>query len=466
MGRARVTDWTQEQEDKLCKLHLYYQDSRCRWEAIGKEMGISGEKCRSHWRLHKDRLMSPEQRDSYREELKKDPDISSKVEYGDDTIYVVQASRRIMSQEELMEAYNIDPKKWYAEKYIIRTSEGYRKDRKVSWHVTDGQVTTGDVEDSGKMIVVPLYHMELRLVRKAKEIKARNAIEEIIQDAKEFAPKYPTFKYSTRPDGMLYEIAMPDIHFGRLTWHEESGDDYDIKIARRVVKTSLINLLQYTRDFGVSRILLPLGNDFFNVNSKINTTVRGTPQDEDTRWQKTFRAGRILATEMIDACTAIAPVDVLFIPGNHDEEKAFYLGDALECWYHNNGNVHIDNSAVSRKYYVFGKVLLGFTHGDTITIKKLPNLMQFEVPQLWGNSLYREWHTGDKHHKTDFVLEVEEQIGIVVRTLRSLVPADAWTFNNGFVGARRASEAFLWHPDDGLIAQFTAGVSSGEGVEQ
>ena len=153
------------------------------------------------------------------------------------------------------------------------------------------------------------------------------------------------------------------------------------------------------------------------------------------------------------------------MPGNHDEERVFYLGDALECWYHNNKNVHIDNGAISRKYYNFGRVLLGFTHGDAETTKKLPSLMQFEVPKLWGDSIYREWHTGDKHHKTDFVIEVDEHVGIVIRILRSLVPADAWTFNHGFVGSQRAAEAFLWHPDNGLIAQFTAGVDMDEYTE-
>jgi hypothetical protein len=387
-----------------------------------------------------------------------DFDGSSKVEYGDDSIYVVQASRRIMSQEELMVAYKIDPNKWRVEKYIIRTSEGYRKDRQVSWHVENGQVISGDVEDTGKMIVVPLYHMELRLIRKDEEIKARDAIDAMLQDAKKFAPKYPKVQYVSHRDGMLYEIAMPDIHFGRLTWHEESGIDFDIKIAERAVKTAISELLQYSKNFVIAKILLPIGNDFFNVNSKANTTAKGTPQQEDTRWQKTFRAGRRLVIEMIDTCTAIAPTDVMFIPGNHDEEKIFYMGDALECWYHNNKNVRIDNGAKSRKYYDFGKVLLGFTHGDAEVMKKLPNLMQFEVPKLWGNSIYREWHTGDKHHKADFILEVDEQIGIVIRILRSLVPADAWTFNKGFVGAQRASEAFLWHPENGLVAQFTAGI--------
>jgi hypothetical protein len=324
--------------------------------------------------------------------------------------------------------------------------------------VTDGRVSKGDVEDTGKMLVVPLYHMELRLVRKEEEIRANSAIEEMIQDAKKFAPVYPKIKYAPSKGKMLYEIAMPDIHFGRLTWHEESGQDFDIKIAEYIVRETLSQLLQYSKNFEIGRILFPLGNDFFNANSKLNTTVKGTAQQEDTRWQKTFRAGRRLAIEMIDSCMEIAPVDVLLIPGNHDEERVFYLGDALECWYHNNKNVRIDNDAVSRKYYTFGKVLLGFTHGDAETTKKLPSLMQFEVPKLWGDSTYREWHTGDKHHKTDFVLEVDEQVGIVIRILRSLAPADAWTFAHGFVGSQRAAEAFLWHPENGLIAQFTAGV--------
>jgi hypothetical protein len=367
-----------------------------------------------------------------------------------------------MSQEELMEAYNIDPSKWRVEKYIIRTSESYRKDRKVSWHVIDGRVTSGDVEDSGKMIVVPLYHMELRLARKAEEVRARDAIDEMIQDAKKFAPRYPQTRRTPRKGSMLYEIAVPDIHFGRLTWHEESGHDFDIKIAECVVKNAVDQLLQYSNNFEVGRILLPIGNDFFNANSQLNATVKGTVQQEDTRWKKTFRAGRKLATDMIDACSEIAPVDVLFIPGNHDEERLFYLGDALECWYHQNKNVSIDNSAKSRKYYSFGNVLLGFTHGDATAIKKLPNIMQFEEPKLWGDSVHREWHTGDKHHKMDFVLEVDEQVGIIVRILRSLVPEDAWTFNRGFVGSRRAAESFLWHPVDGLIAQFTAGVNMSE----
>jgi hypothetical protein len=446
--------WTPELDEQLTSLRIKYNNYSNKWIMISKDMGISPELIRCHWKSKKNKS-------SVSEPLSGE---TSKVEYSDDSISVIQASPRIMSQEDLMKAYKIDPKKWRVEKYIVRTSEGYRKDRQVSWHVVDGQVVQGDVEDTGKMLVVPLYHMELRLVRKAKEINARNAIDSLLVDACKFAPKYPKIEYDLHDHGMLYEIAMPDIHFGRLTWHEETSNDYDIKIAKSVVRAAVSKLLQYTDSYGIDRILLPIGNDFFNVNSKSNTTVGGTPQDEDTRWQKTFRAGRMLVVEMIDACSAVAPVDVLLIPGNHDEEKLFYLGDALVSWYHNSDNVTINNDAKSRKYYDFGKVLLGFTHGDATTMKKLPNLMQFEAPQLWGNSLYREWHTGHWHHKADLLMEVDEQVGITMRILRSLVPEDAWTFSKGLVGSLRAAEAFLWHPDDGLVAQFTARIDTSKYV--
>lgn len=119
---------------------------------------------------------------------------------------------------------------------------------------------------------------------------------------------------------------MPDIHFGKLTWREESGDDYDIKIAREIVTSTLERLLSYAEHFGVERILFPFGNDFFNVDNIDNTTTHGTPQQEDTRWRKTFREGKRLAVSMIDRCLSIAPVDVLVIPGNHDEQRSFFPG--------------------------------------------------------------------------------------------------------------------------------------------
>jgi hypothetical protein len=373
-------------------------------------------------------------------------------EASDNQIKIISVSTKLKSEEDLIKEYNIDLSRWRTKGFHIKTSQGYRKDRQVDWKVEDGVVIQGDVHDSGKMLVVTLHHSELILERKIEEIQTAMICEQMIKDAADYAPNYPKLKYAKQQGKMLYEIDMPDIHFGRLTWEEESGQNYDIKIAEQMVSRVLEDLLNYTHLFPIKKILLPLGNDFYNVNSKSNTTVGGTPQQEDTRAAKTFRRGMQLAVKMIETCSQIAPVDVLIIKGNHDEERVFYLGEALNAWFHTNPQVFIDNRAVSRKYYMYGKNLLGFTHGGEFKIEKLPSIMPTEVPDLWAKSQYREWHLGHIHHK----FEVNEENGVVVRFLRSLVPIDAWTFDKGFVGAQRAAESFVWDFNKGLVAQFTA----------
>ncbi len=192
------------------------------------------------------------------------------------------------------------------------------------------------------------------------------------------------------------------------------------------------------------------------------TTTRGTPQQEDTRWAKTFHLGCQLAIELIEKCRTVAPVDVIVVRGNHAEQREFYLGEVVEAYFSKMNEVNVDNSPKNRKYYQFSKCLIGFTHGYWEKLTQLPSLMAQEVPQMFGNTIHREWHTGDKHHEEKirqkflFDIESSEAEGMVVRILRSLASPDLWTYNKGFVGARRAAEAFLWHPEDGLIAHFNA----------
>lgn len=435
--------WTEEEKSDIVR--RYYDGQR--FSVIAEIYHDTAENVRGVLR----RTMGAKQ-GAYRE---KESDISSSVEQGDDYMNIVCTSPRIKTEEDILKQFKIDTDKWRIDKFTVKTSEGYRKDRSVSWHVRDGSVYSGDVEDSGKMLVVPMYHVEVKLIRKTAEIRESAAIISLMREAKSFAPVYPKIDYPVVDGGCLFEIDLMDVHFGRLTWEEESGENYDIKIAKHMLEDVTRKLLLYAFTFPVSRILLPVGNDFFNVDNKNETTVHGTPQQEDTRWQKTFRAGREILVSLIDMCSTIAPVDVLIIPGNHDEQRSFYLGDALYSWYHANPNVTVDNSAAARKYYAYGTNLIGFTHGYYEKLEKLPLLMPIEVPKLWADSTYREWHTGDKHKKRDLIVKASEDSGMVVRILRSLAEQDAWTFDKGYKSLQ-AAEAFMWHPTDGMIAQFTA----------
>lgn len=161
---------------------------------------------------------------------------------------------------------------------------------------------------------------------------------------------------------------------------------------------------------------------------------------------------------MIDLCAAVAPVEVIIVQGNHDEQRSFYLGDAISCWYHKTKHVTVDNRPALRKYVCFGNNLIGYTHGSNEKLLQLQGIMACEVPDLWGRTVHREWHLGHFHHKKDLILRTEDILGVTIRYMRGLTAADAWTINKGFIGSPREAEGFLWDPKDGIKAQFISTV--------
>lgn len=449
-------EWTPTEYKQLVEMrNELVKNGNHSWEPIATEFNTTNQKAFAAYRRAVGaKHGSVKGKTEYQEPEPKERPESKSYEQGEDFINVICSSKRMLTKDDIINEFKIDLEVWEVDRFKVKTSEGYRKDRKVQWEVTNGKVTSGSVDDSGKMLVVPLYHLEVRFKKRIKD-DSIDLIGALIEDAKKYSPRYPKINYPIYNDGYLYEIAMYDIHFGRLTWDEESGESYDIKIAEKAIKSSLIKLLSLVENQKISKILFPMGNDFFNVDSKFNTTTGGTPQQEDTRWQKTFQKGRELCVWMLDLCSQIAPVDVLIIPGNHDQQRAFYLGDSLYSWYHNSQDVNINNEAIGTKYYNYGKTLLGFTHGNDVKLEKLPFIMAYDQPELWAKTKFREWHTGDKHHKKGLTPIEDESSGMLIRIIRSLVAFDAWTYNSGY-RSLRASESFLWHPENGLTAQYTA----------
>ena len=118
-------------------------------------------------------------------------------------INVITSSRRLLTKEEVIEQFKVDTSKWEVDSFEVKTSEGYRKDRQVEWHVAGGEVISGDVSDSGKMLVVPMYHIRVKFRRKTDEIRVRTAIDEMKEESLNYAPKYPKIKYPRNTDHHL-----------------------------------------------------------------------------------------------------------------------------------------------------------------------------------------------------------------------------------------------------------------------
>ena len=356
-----------------------------------------------------------------------------------DNIKTVQSSKstRIKTLEDLICECDIDLEMWFVDRYVVN-----------KWEV-------GSSVD-GKIIVEPLFQIKAWLKRNNEVYSIKTLRNEIIDELKSFAPKYPPIQYEKFEQGQLLEINIFDLHFGKLCWGLETGDNYDTKIAEKRFLNAISSIISRTKGYDIKRVLFPIGNDFFNSDNLNNQTTAGTPQDEDVRWQKTFKAGRELLIKGIDMLQQVAPVDVVVVQGNHDWERSFYVGDVLDCWYHHNESVNVNNQPTPRKHYKFGNCLISYTHGNNEKINDLPLLVATEVPKLWASTRFREIHIGHLHHKKEIkYMSTQEHKGIVVRFMRSLSGTDAWHNFKGYKGAVQSCEAFIWCENEGLICQFS-----------
>jgi len=360
-----------------------------------------------------------------------------------------------LSADELFKKSGLNKEIW--EMYEVESKDNYwdvhmkLKDSKYKEYITEKAVKRTNTQ----------YYIKIKCRRITNILDWDTFKREFMDDAKKMASIVPVIPpLSNKKKTNALEINIFDLHLGKLGWHEEtSSQSYDAKIATERFLEGLNGLIDLAQGFEFEEIVFPIGNDFFNSDTAFPfpATTRGTPQQDDLRWQQIYRTGRQLYMTGINFLKTIAPVKVKTVGGNHDFERSFYLGDALEVAYENDKNVEVDNSPNPHKFWVYGKNLIGFTHGNTkdIPLARLTTLMPVLVPKLWASSRFREWHLGDIHHKKVWKLKGEhDEGGTNIRYMRSLSGDDAWHNQKGFMGAIKGCEAYVWDYDWGNVANF------------
>lgn len=274
-----------------------------------------------------------------------------------------------------------------------------------------------------------------------------------MKGVKRFAPP----KLKAGADRHMIEVSPVDLHIGKLAWREETGADYDGKIAEDSYVDVIERLLSRVRRMGVAieEFVYPVGNDLLQTDNNAGTTTAGTLVDTDSRYIKSFRRAVRLSRWTIDRLAAVAPVRVPVVPGNHDRLTAFHVGDVLGAVYEHNPHVRILTSPKLRTYVSYGPTLLGFTHGSEEKPQDLPLIMSVEAPE-WSKSKWREWHIGHFHKSKEVRYTAGDSFnGVRVRVLPSLCAADAWHYMLGYVGEQRACEAYLWNKRTGYAGHLS-----------
>jgi hypothetical protein len=284
----------------------------------------------------------------------------------------------------------------------------------------------------------PNWQVRAEFIRKVSE-GCEDFLAQVLESMKEYIPVYPKIEYKyEHKNGYLLDMSLYDAHLGLVS------NEYNLEIGTSQFFKGVTRILNWYQNYPISKIVFPIGNDIFNANDRQGRTVKGNYREDSPLWKNTYRKTFETVVNSIDLCQTIAPVHIKIVGGNHDADRTYHLGFALEAWYRNCPQVEIDNSDNNYKFYHWNNVLLGYTHGDARPVKELPMIMATSQPENWAKSKFRVWNTGhdhvgkEKHFLAKPVCVGDDIHGVIVKTSPAMCGRSTWEAWKGYEGLKSA----------------------------
>lgn len=252
-----------------------------------------------------------------------------------------------------------------------------------------------------------------------------------------------------RDDKLLNLYTVSDFHLGMLAWADESGDDWDMKIAEDLFSRWFDAAFQKAPDAGTGVINL-LG-DFAHFDSlDAVTPASGHVLDADTRYQKLVRYMIRMVRRVVDmALVKHKNVRLLIVQGNHDESGMIWLAEMFGTLYDNEPRVFVDTSPDVYKMVQHGKTTLFFHHGHKARFDAIEPVMIAKFRKAFGESVYSYAHVGHLHHQ-----KIVESRNMIVEQHRTLAAKDAYASRGGWMSGRSAN-VITYSAEYGEVARLT-----------
>lgn len=251
---------------------------------------------------------------------------------------------------------------------------------------------------------------------------------------------------------LMATYVIGDAHFGMMSWGEETGNDFDLKIAEEQLMAAVRYLIKTAPD-SREGLLIDVG-DFAHTNSRKSVTPgSGNLLDSDSRYMKMVRViMKVFRAMIAEMLLKHDHVKVIISPGNHNPDTANWMALTLAMYYENEPRITVDEHPGAFFYHQFGNCLIGVTHGDTCKFDALPQIMAADMPQAWGETEHRHFITGHIHHTKQ-----QEFPGVFVESFNTLAPGDAWHVASGY-RAKRQMQRLDFHAKHGILSRFNVNI--------
>lgn len=277
----------------------------------------------------------------------------------------------------------------------------------------------------------------VKWIKTSEDTAARDAAMRAVVDAfKDELPRAETVILNSRVqynDNLLNQYCVTDLHFGMLAWGEESGADYDLKIAEQLLLDWFAAAIKQSPDAGTA-VLAQLGDLLHHDAHASVTPEHRNVLDADSRLQKmirvVIRTMRRIITMLLEKHQT---VHVIMADANHDPAGGAWLREMFAAFYENEPRVIVNASAST--YYVIehGETSLFYHHGHKRRIGDVDSVFAGKFREIYGRTKFSYAHIGHLHSdelKSTNLMKVERH--------ETLAAPDAYAANGGWLSGRSA----------------------------
>lgn len=278
--------------------------------------------------------------------------------------------------------------------------------------------------------------------------------EAIMREAAEaFSDELPRANPAVGPlasnDELMVLYPVTDLHIGMLSWPEETGADWNVKIAEDTILAWFKAAIAAAPP-ATTCVFAQMG-DFLHHDSLDSVTPTSRHVlDADSRLQKIIRVSiRVMRKAIEMLLEKHKVVSVLALSGNHDQSGGIWLRELLSAHYENEPRVLVDTQADAYNCVMHGDTALFFHHGDKRTVKNVDSVFAGKFREQYGASKHAYAHVGHRHHT-----HVIESNLMVVEQHRTLAAPDAFAARGGWLSGRSAA-AIVYHKKYGEVGRTT-----------
>lgn len=279
-----------------------------------------------------------------------------------------------------------------------------------------------------------------------REIAFREAVQAACEDLERIPPTDPP---AATAESLCNLYVITDYHLGQLSWHGETGEDWDTSIAEKLLIDWFGTAIRASPDARVG-VLAQLGDFLHWDGLEAVTPTSGHLLDADTRFARLVRVCIRTLRRVIDMLLQKHEyVHVLMAEGNHDQASSVWLREVFWALYEDEPRIMVDRSA--EVFYVFehGQTSLFFHHGHKRKPKDIGEVFAAKYREVFGRTKHSYAHLGHMHH-----IETKESGLMVIEQHRTLAARDAYSSRLGHTAGRDA-RVITYHSQFGEVGRIT-----------